>query len=135
MRPRHDPVVPSSRRLAAAVVAIAAVGLAGCGGARPGQAAARDACKAYADTGRHQVATTEEQTEVIRETARSDAGRAAAADPEWQALQSDIDDFYSQQSALSQQSSADEVEAYFAADRRVQADCDAAGEDIGPLRP
>jgi hypothetical protein len=64
-----------------------------------------------------------------------EGGRAADADPEWQPLQRDIEDFYSRQSILSQQTAANEMDAYFAADRRVQADCKSAGEDIGSLRP
>jgi len=49
------------------------------------------------------------------------------------ALQRDIKDFYSRQSALST-ATASEMDAYIAADRRVQADCESAGEDNGPLR-
>jgi hypothetical protein len=129
------PAVPRIRLLAAVPVALIAATLAGCGGARPGQAAAREACKAYADTGRHQLATTVRQADAIRGAARSSARRAAAAAPEWRALQRDIEDFYARQLRLSQQSAVGEADAYFAADRRVQADCTAAGEDIGPLRP
>lgn len=121
------------RPLAAAVVVAAA--LAGCGSTSPGQAKARDACAAYANTMRHQVATTVQGAAAIRATARSDARRAAAADPRWRPLQRDIEDFFSRQGTLSQQSEVTEVDAYFAADRRVQADCAAAGADIGPLRP
>lgn len=74
------------------------------------------------------------QADAIRASARADARRAAAADPQWAALQRDIDDFYSRQGTL-QQASEGELDAYFAADRRVQADCTAAGQDIGPLKP
>jgi hypothetical protein len=84
---------------------------------------------------RHQVATTVEQADALRGTARSDARRAAAADAEWQALQRDLEEFFSRQGALPQQATVEEVNAYFAADRRVRADCTSAGEDIGPLRP
>lgn len=129
------PAVLSMRLLAAVSVTVAAATLAGCGGASPGQAAAQDACKAYANTMRHQVATTMEQADAIRATARSDARRAADADPEWQPLQRDIEDFYSRQDTLSQQTAVNEVNAYFAADRRVQADCTSAGADIGSLQP
>ncbi len=90
---------------------------------------------AYAKTLRHSVATTIEQIDAIRQTARSDAGRAADADPRWQALQRDMEDFFARQGTLAQQTSADGVDAYFAADRRVQSDCADAGEDIGPLHP
>ena len=123
------------RLLAAVSITMGAATLAGCGGTSPGQAAAQEACKAYANTGRHQVATTVEQADAIRTAARSDARRAAEADPTWQALQRDIEDFYSRQRTLSQQTPVSEVNAYFAADRRVQADCTSAGEDIGPLQP
>ena len=81
--------------LAAVSVTVAATALAGCAGAIPGQAAAQNACQAYASTGRHQVATTVAQGDAIRATALSDARRAAEADPRWQALQRDIEDFYS----------------------------------------
>ena len=123
------------RLLTAMSITIAAASLAGCGGASPGQAAAQDACKAYANTMRHQIATTVEQADAIRATARSDARRAADADPKWQPLQRDLEDFYSRQSTLSQQTAVNEMNAYFAADRRVQADCKSAGQDIGSLRP
>jgi hypothetical protein len=122
------------RLLAAVSIALAATTLAGCG-ADPAQTAAQNACTNYANTMRHQVATTVQQADAIRAAARSAAGRAADADPQWRALQRDIDDFYARQRTLSQQSAVAEVNAYFAADRRVQADCKVAGEDIGPLKP
>jgi len=56
---------------------------------------------------------------------------AAAADPRWRPVQRDSDDFYPSDPA----GSAEALDARFAADRRVQADCASAGEDIGPLRP
>jgi hypothetical protein len=129
------PDVPPLRLIAAVSGTVVAATLAGCGGDSPGQDAARDACRAYADTMRHQVVTTVPQADAIRATARSDARRAADADPAWQPLRRDIEDFYARQRTLSQQSAVDEVDAYFAADRRVQAQCRSAGEDIGPLRP
>ena len=76
------------RLLAAVSVTVAAAALAGCGGTSPGQTAAQEACKAYANTGRHQVATTVQQGDAIRATARAEARRAADADPRWQALRS-----------------------------------------------
>jgi hypothetical protein len=118
--------------VAAAVVAAT---LGGCGGAAPGQEAARNACAAYATTGRTQTATTVEQVDAIRATVRADARRAADAATRWRALQRDIDDAFAREAALSQARTADLLNGYFAADRRVQADCAAAGEDIGPLRP
>jgi hypothetical protein len=125
--------VASVRLLAAGSALIAA--LAGCGGGQPGEAAAQAACAAYADTMRHQVATTVAGADAIRAEARTQATRAARADDEWRPLQRDIDDFFARQGALSQQSTADDANAYFAADERVRADCSAAGADIGPLRP
>lgn len=119
------------RLLAAVSVSVTAAALAGCGGPSPGQAAAQAACKAYANTSRRQVATTVAQGDAIRATARVEARRAADADPRWQALLGDIEDFYSRDIT---QGPA-ELDAHFAADRRVQADCESAGEDIGPLRP
>ena len=120
--------------LLALVPPVLAVALVSCGGDAPGQAAAQEACAAYADTGRHQVATTVAGADAIRATARKDARSAASADPTWQALQRDIEDFYSRQATL-QTATVEGMDAYFAADRRVQADCVAAGRDIGPLKP
>jgi hypothetical protein len=109
-------------------------GLAACGADAPGQAAAQAACTAFADTGRHQVASTVAGADAIRATAREKARSAASADPAWKALQRDIEDFYSRQATL-QSATAEGMDAYFAADRRVQADCKAAGHDVGPLEP
>ena len=122
------------RLLTAALITIAATTLAACGDGSPGQSAAQDACKGYANTGRKQVATTVEGADAIRATVRADARRAATADRSWSALQRDIADAYSGESTLLT-ATASEVDAYFAADRRVEADCKSAGEDIGPLQP
>ena len=116
---------------AVTAAAVAAWALAGDG---PGQDAARDACTAYANTGRHQVATTVEEADEIRAAAQADADRAAAADRSWRALRRDIGDAFAAQEALPT-ATAGEVDAYFAADRRVAADCADAGADIGPLQP
>ena len=118
------------RPLAASAICVAAAALAGCG-ASPAQSAAQEACKAYADTGRHQVATTVEQGDTIRAKAQTEARRAADADPRWGALLRDINDFYS----INITQGPSQLDDHFAADRRVQADCASAGEDIGPLRP
>jgi hypothetical protein len=123
-----------ARSLAAVPVALVVLSLAACGGSTPGEAAAQDACLAYANTGRHQSATSVEAVDAIRATARADARKAAAADPEWDALHRDIEEFYSRQETLQTATEA-EMADYFAADRRVQADCEAAGQDIGPLQP
>ncbi len=126
-------MVPA-RLFSAVPVALVVLTLAACGGSSPGQVAAQQACTAFADTGRRQAATGVEDADAIRATARADAGKAAAADPEWHALQRDIEDFYARQTKLQTATEAD-MRDYFAADRRVQADCAAAGRDIGPLEP
>lgn len=124
------------RLLLIAVAAVATVpALGACSSGRPGQSFAQDACTAYANTMRHQTATTVAQADTIRATARDDAHRAAAADVTWATLRDDIDEFFVRQGAFTQQSAVEEANAYFAADRRVQADCAAAGKDIGPLQP
>src|SRR3954469_21862689 len=125
--------VPRACLLAPVWVGVMAVALTACGSTTPGQSAAQQACRAYAKTMRHQVATTVEGNDAIWAEARADARRAAAADPGWHALLRDIDEFHSRLTTLQQARTADELDAYFAADRRVQADCASAGEDIGPL--
>ena len=127
-----------------AAVALVALGLAlaGCAGASDGQTAAQAACRAYADTERHQVATTLDQADAVRARARNEAGRAVTEDDVWAGLQKDIDAAYGHLSASAAAHNADrpdvsvqELEAYAAADRRVQDDCADADEDIGPRRP
>ena len=125
-------------------VALVALGLAlaGCAGASDGQAAAQAACRAYADTERHQVATTSDGADAVRARARNEAGRAVAEDDVWAGLQEDIDAAYGHLSASAAAHNADRpdvsvqaLEAYAAADGRVQDDCADADEDIGPRRP
>jgi hypothetical protein len=120
-------------------VLVVALALAGCAGASDGQVAAQAACRAYADTERHQVATTSDQADAVRARARNEAGRAAAEDDVWAQLQKDIDAAYAHLSASAAAHNADrpdvsvqEMEAYAAADGRVQDDCADADEDIGP---
>ena len=103
-------------------------------------AAPQDACTAYADTTRGSVVIkTFADAEAIRARAQSEAARAASADARWQTLQTDIQDAYSHLNKMTlNNGEADasfngEADAYFAADRRVQADCKAAGADIGDL--
>jgi hypothetical protein len=126
----------------AAAALVAALALAGCAGASDGQVAAQAACRAYADTERHQVATTSDQADAVRARARNEAGRAAAEDDVWAGLQKDIDAAYAHLSASAAAHNADrpdvsvrEMEAYAAADGRVQDDCADADEDIRPRRP
>ncbi len=120
--------------LTVAAVVLVPTALAGCGSSVPGQAAAHDACTAYANTGRHQVTTTAAGAEAIRAQAQSAAQRAASADPRWQPLQRDIEEVFTRSRTLSTATDA-EMDAYFAADRRAQADCRASGQDIGDLVP
>lgn len=124
-----------TRALVTLSVIVVATLLNGCAGDRPGQDAARAACSAYADTLRHQVATTVPQTDLIRARARSAADSAAQADTAWRPLRRDILDFFARQHALALNAPASDLAGYFAADRRVQSDCRSAGRDIGPLRP
>ena len=128
-------------RLTAAAL-LTGLALTACAGAGPGVDAARAACGAYADTERHQVATTLEEAESVRASARSEAGRAAAEDDAWATLQGDLDEAYGHLDASAaahnsgrQALAADEIDAYDVADRRVQADCAEADAAIGPRRP
>jgi hypothetical protein len=100
----------------------------GCVGASP-QDYARRACDEYHDFAREPVATTAEQTSAIQDVARSDVRAAAAFDPRWATLSSDM------QSALDLRESAHELDRFFEMDRRVQDDCSDAGRDIGDLKP
>ena len=126
--------VAHTRWLTVAAVVFVTAALAGCGSSAPGQAAAHDACTAYANTGRHQVATTTAGAEAIRAQAQSAAQSAAEADSRWQPLQRDIEEAFARARTLPTATDA-EMAAYFAADRRVQADCKASGRDIGDLLP
>ncbi|MBN9374341.1 MAG: hypothetical protein J0I40_02900 [Cellulomonas sp.] len=78
--------------------------------------------------------TTAAGVEAVRAKAQSDALRATSADARWQTLQNDIQDAYSLV-RMGAATSNERLTAYFAADRRVQADCQAAGQDIGDLTP
>ena len=125
-----------------AAALIAALALAGCAGASDGQAAAQAACRAYADTERHQVATTPDEADAVRARARNEAGRAVAEDDDWAGLQKDSVAAYAHLSASAAAHNADrpdvsvqELEAYAAADGRVEDDCADADEDIGPRQP
>ena len=109
--------------------------LASCGD-EPGDDAARAACEAYgrAPSGVEDAAT-------LRTTAQEHAQRAAEADDTYAALLRDLDDALSRAQAMAAAHNAGralsggQVDAYFAADEQVRADCAAAGNDIGPLRP
>jgi hypothetical protein len=129
------------RRLSALGLLVG-LSLCACAGPSPGLDAAQAACRAYADTGRHQTTTTLEGVEALRAEARDQAERAAAEDDAWAPLQSDIHAAYTHQASSADagnagdvEESARELEAYFAADDRVRADCADADEEIGPLLP
>jgi hypothetical protein len=103
----------------------ACLALTSCG-AGPGDETARAACDAYG----HADATAQER-----------AQRAAEANDTYAVLQRDLDDALSRAQALAEaqhsgrQVSGADMDAYFAADEQVRADCADAGNDIGPLRP
>jgi hypothetical protein len=86
----------------------------------------------------------------IRTKALAQARQAAQDNRERAALAQDIESAFAHADAAARVPSSErggtlgpatnemltrETNAFFAADRRVQADCMAAGHDIGPLRP
>lgn len=111
----------------------------GCGYANPSaHEYAKSACTAYRETGRVQVTTTVDQASAIRNLARSNARAAAAFDPRWESLSSDM------QAALDLQGSWENsppyqkpsrLDHFFEIDKLVQDDCRDAGRDIGDLTP
>lgn len=91
---------------------------------------AKQACDRYREgSGRVQVAMTVDQGSAIRDLARSDARAAAAFDPRWISLASDIP------TALDLQQQAARLDRFFAIDERVRGECKGAGRDIGDLKP
>ncbi len=134
-----DPIVRATGLISALLLAEVTVA---CGAPGPGGSAARAACIAYEHVGRRQVTTTRPQTLAIWNRARTQAETAASTSPRWTGLSKDIDAGLTHLTASStaqraQQSAATdrELDAYFAADRRVEADCTTAGHRIGPLKP
>ena len=111
------------------------LGVAACGGPG-GQAAARSACVAYGST-----PTNLEMAEAIAATAEKDAALAVSSDSTWTALQRDLAAASARAAANAAAQRAGhpvpgaDMQAYFAADKRVRADCKAAGEDLGTLKP
>jgi len=105
--------------------------LAGCGtyGASA-QGYATRACDAYREIGRDPVAERRGQATALVGVAQSDVRAAAAFDPRWATLSSDM------QSAINLMA-APPVDGmrFFRVDRRVQDDCAEAGRDIGDLEP
>jgi hypothetical protein len=109
--------------------------LTACGNG-PADDAAQAACRAYGDN-----PTTSAERSELRATASEQAQRAAEADGSYAALPRDIGDAWSRNDAIAaahnsgQVVSGEDLDAYFAADTQVRADCADAGEDLGPLRP
>ena len=122
-------------RFTAALALAASLILTSCGD-DPGDETARAACEAYghATAGGEHAAT-------LRATAQERAQRAAEANAVYTVLARDLDDALSDAQALADAQhagrpvSGTEMDAYFAADEQVRADCADAGNDIGPLRP
>jgi hypothetical protein len=109
--------------------------LTACGNG-PADDAAQAACRAYGDN-----PTTSAERSELRATASEQAQRAAEADDSYAPLPRDMADAWSRNDAMAaahnsgQGVSGEDLDAYFAADKQVRADCADAGEDLGPLRP
>jgi hypothetical protein len=109
--------------------------LASCGG-DPGDESAQAACEAYA-----QAPSSLDENAQLRTTALERAQRAGEANESYAALQSDMQDAWARSDAMAtahnagRSVSGHQLDAYFAADKRVRADCADAGADIGPLEP
>ena len=109
--------------------------LASCGGDL-GDEAAQAACEAYA-----RAPSSLAESAELRTTALERAQRAGEANESYAALQSDMQDAWSRSDAMAtahndgKSVSGHQLDAYFAADKRVRADCADAGADIGPLKP
>jgi hypothetical protein len=116
--------------------ALAACLVLTCCGNDTGDDAARAACEAYG----HATSGAQDPA-ALEVTAQKQAQQAAEQDDSFAALQRDLDDALSGAQALADAQSGGrpvigtEMDAYFAADEQVRADCADAGTDIGPLRP
>jgi hypothetical protein len=108
--------------------ALVAAAVAACAG-DPGDEMAQAACHGYA-------ASPPDRT-----TADERATRAGEANESYASLRRDMDDAWSRRDAMAaaqnsgQQVSAADLDAFFAADKQVRADCADAGADLGPLKP
>jgi hypothetical protein len=117
-----------------ATVAVCLV-LSSCGD-DPGDETAQAACRAYGD-----AASGATIGPAVRTTAMERAQRAGEANGAYAAIAGDMDDAWKRADAMATahngggQVSAHELDAYFAADRRVRQDCADAGADLGPLEP
>jgi hypothetical protein len=122
-------------RFTAALALAASLILTSCGD-DPGDETARAACTAYG-----QATSGAENAATLRVTAQERAQRAAEANDAYAVLQRDLDAALSGAEDLADAQhaaralSGTEMDAYFAADEQVRADCADAGNDIGPLRP
>jgi hypothetical protein len=116
--------------------AVAACLVLTCCGTDTGDDAARAACEAYG----HATSGAEDPA-ALQATAQEQAQRAAEQDDSFAALRRDLDDALTGAQALADAHnggrpvSGAEMDAHFAADEQVRADCADAGTDIGPLRP
>jgi hypothetical protein len=121
-----------NRFIALGLSATVCVLLSACGG-DPGDEKAQAACKAYGD-----ATSGASIGPAVRSTALE---RAREANGTFADLAGDMDDAWKRADAMAtshnggQQVSAPDLDAYFAADRRVRQDCAEAGADLGPLRP
>ena len=117
-----------NRLTAVGLTALVALVVAACAG-DPGDEMAQAACRGYA-------ASPPDRTTVDER-----AKRAEEANESYASLRQDIDDAWSRKDAIAAthnsggQVSAGDLNAYFAADKQVRADCADAGEDLGPLKP
>ena len=113
-------------RFTTTVALAACLVLTSCGD-DPGDETARAACRAY---GQADAPTAQER-----------ARRAVEANERYAVLERDLDDALSRARSVAQAQRAGrpisgaDMDAYFAADEQVRADCADAGNDIGPLRP
>lgn len=103
-------------------------------GGSSGQRYAKSACSAYQHIGRVQISATAEQASAIRDVAGSDVRAAAAFDPRWATLSSDMQGALHAEQSTQSGPDADSGH-FFEMDKRVQHDCKHAGQDIGDLKP
>jgi hypothetical protein len=123
-------------RFSGALLTLASCLVLACCGGELGDEAAQAACAAYA-----KAPSSLDENTALRTTALERAQRAGEANESYAALQSDMQDAWSRSDALAATHnsggtvSAHQLDAYFAADKRVRSDCADAGADIGPLEP
>ena len=106
----------------------------------PGQEQARAACLDYRNTGRVQTTETLADFEAVVREAIRQIREASATNSQWSRLGDDMQAAFAfkaqaARSRTATQPTPEEWNRYFALDRRVQAECADAGQDIGDLRP